>query len=328
MQNDEKPLIDFNDAKKLFSEETTGKPEVFSPEKEAPEEPIGQLKYHEPENVPSVSVEIIEETTPEKKNFGLTILFWAGVVILAFLVGFSIVNGPAIGKKISFWFDSIRGKTPSADEYIKPNVTVSASVQSATTESLPDNHLIIPKINVDAPVNWNIDDADVQNKLLEGIVHYKKTALPNQDGGNVFMTGHSSNYWWIKSAYNQVFALLPDLTNGDEIIVTYQGVKYVYRVYDKFVVSPDQVEVMNSIEGKSTLTLMSCVPIGTNFRRQIIRSELLFKDEGKGQKQTTAPAESTPGQTTPSGSGEKPVQINGQNQGTTPSTDNTLPSSP
>ena len=314
-----KPIINFDDAKKLF--ENGKAPENLSESKHIPES--------HPATYPQATPMDHAAGTEKQKLDWKGILFWIGVVVLAFVVGYSIVNGPALAQKIGYWFASIRGKTPSQEEILKPEVTVNESIQKSSNIEMPDNHIIIPKISVDAPIIWNVTEADVQSKLEEGVVHYKNTATPDQDGGNVFLTGHSSNFWWSKGKYNQVFALLSELENGDKIAITYKKVKYIYRVYDKFVVKPSQVDVMDPIEGKSTLTLMSCVPLGTNLNRLIVRSELLYKDEGKGiiESVNSTPSQ-TENQTPASGGTQSPTEVNTPGATSAPktNTDLTLPS--
>jgi len=88
---------------------------------------------------------------------------------------------------------------------------------------------------------------------------------------------------------------------------------------------------MKTIDGKSTLTVMSCVPIGTNLKRLIVRSELIYKDEGKGIPTNGAPPAANPTEPSSSStSSEKPVEINKSenNQPQNSGSDLILPSTP
>jgi len=239
-------------------------------------EPLNQSIYHK-ENIAHNIQEKQIPTVPNhlQKPLYKVILFWLSIVILAFALGFFIVNGPAFIMKLSYLFSSHNDSTQIYGE----NAKVNDSVTKTAGIELADNHLIIPKINVDAPIIWNVAEGDINAKMLEGIAHYNTTSLPDQMNGNVFLTGHSSNFWWIKSNYNQVFALLPKLEINDKIVVTYSGVKYVYQVYDKFIIKPSEISVLKPIENKTILSLMSCVPLGTNINRLIVRAELLYTDK-------------------------------------------------
>ena len=112
-------------------------------------------------------------------------------------------------------------------------------------------------------------------ELRGGVVRYPGTALPGEMG-NVFVFGHSSNYPWVKSEYNDVFALLDTLENGDEITIYYNQKKFTYRVTDRAVVKPGDVKTLESRDHtKKELSLMTCWPIGTTLERIIIFAELV-----------------------------------------------------
>lgn len=94
--------------------------------------------------------------------------------------------------------------------------------------------------------------------------------------GNVFIFGHSSNYPWIQSEYNNVFALLDQLQNGDEITIYYNQKKYTYRVTDRATVKPGDIEALEKRDPtKKELSLMTCWPVGTTLERLLIFAELI-----------------------------------------------------
>jgi LPXTG-site transpeptidase (sortase) family protein len=131
--------------------------------------------------------------------------------------------------------------------------------------------LVIPKIGITAPIIYSqsINEVDIQSELTKGVVHYPGTANPGEFG-NVFITGHSSNFWWIKGGYNYIFANLDKLTIGDQAKIYNNGKKYVYSVSEVKVVLPSEVSVLSQGE-TPTLTLMTCTPVGTNWKRLIIK---------------------------------------------------------
>ena len=319
----QEPIINFDEAKKLFQND--------APSTDSAPKPVAANTY------PNIS-HIVEETNniandKSQKPLWKTILFWLFVIVVAFIIGFFILNAPAILKNVGYWFN----KGTVNEELFTPTTVVSDTATTVNNNVLPDNHIIIPSINVDVPVTWNVEPSQADSKMLDGAVQYSTSALPSQQEGNVFITAHSSNYWWIKSSYNQAFALLPEIKTNDKIILTYQKTKYVYQVYDQFTVSPDEVSVTETIPGKSTLTLMTCVPIGTNFKRLIVRSELLYTDSNSATsaeqsttntqtQATSTPAISNSAQPvtvtpTPTAANPTPVQ-------TTTKTDVLLPSVP
>lgn len=105
-------------------------------------------------------------------------------------------------------------------------------------------------------------------------MRYPGTARPGEVG-NAFIFGHSSNYPWVKSDYNDIFALLDNLELGDEIIIFYNQKKYVYKVVDHATVKPGDVQALESRDQtKKELSLMTCWPVGTTLERLIVFAEL------------------------------------------------------
>ncbi|MBU0577247.1 sortase [Patescibacteria group bacterium] len=146
-----------------------------------------------------------------------------------------------------------------------------------------DDRLIVPKLGQSVPMvdmttehiegeNWSDLEEQIQEGLRNGVVHYPGTAKPGQYG-NVFITGHSSYYPWDPGQFKDVFALLGQLEPGDEFIVYYNQVQYIYLVTDKFEVQPDNVSVLEQPTDEKIATLMTCTPVGTALRRLIIRAE-------------------------------------------------------
>lgn len=145
-----------------------------------------------------------------------------------------------------------------------------------------DNRIIIPKIGkniplVDVGANSGLDFDHMENifmkELEKGVVRYPGTARPGENG-NAFIFGHSSNYPWMQGEYNSVFALLDELSFGDEIIVYYNQKKFTYIIREKKVVKPGNVKVLDRDEDKQELSLMTCWPVGTTLNRLIVFAEL------------------------------------------------------
>lgn len=112
------------------------------------------------------------------------------------------------------------------------------------------------------------DSKSMAADLEHGVAHYSGTAMPGEDG-NVALTGHSSNYWWDKGAYNYVFQNLNALNPGDPVTIYYGGGTYTYQVTGKQVVSPNESQVLNPTSTK-TLTLITCWPVYTNWQRLVV----------------------------------------------------------
>lgn len=157
-----------------------------------------------------------------------------------------------------------------------------------------DNYVYIPKIGVAAPMVWpsSTSEGVINENLLKGIVHYPGTAEPGQKG-NVFLTGHSSYYWWVPSDYRTVFTLVPKLVPGDEIIVYHKGVRYSYRVTDYQDVKPTNTDSLKPTTDP-VVTLSTCVPIGTSYERRIVRAKQVSPDPATARNASSNNS-STPG---------------------------------
>jgi sortase A len=149
-------------------------------------------------------------------------------------------------------------------------------VPGFNSETQKNNTLQIDKISLDVPITWDVANDSIIEKLKNGVVHYDGTSRPGE-GGNIFVVGHSSNYSWVRSDYNSVFALLDKLIRGDQIFIYYKSKKYTYEVVDQKVVSPKNVEIIDNTN-EEMLTLMTCWPVGTSLNRLVIQAKLLKID--------------------------------------------------
>lgn len=189
------------------------------------------------------------------------------------------------------------------ERFIAPFITPSRNVSStplildATSAVGSDPKIIIPKINVEVPVVYDVqtvDEAAVQKGLERGVVHYATTSNPGEQGNGAIF-GHSSNNILNRGAFKFAFVLLKRLENGDTFYVEKDGVRYVYRVFDKKVVSPEDVSVLGNIEGKpSTMALITCDPPGTTINRLVVWGEQISPDPTKNKASTAIQTDATP----------------------------------
>lgn len=168
--------------------------------------------------------------------------------------------------------------------FISPSRSVSATpiiIDPSSNDVGSEPKIIIPKINVEIPVIYDepsIEDHAVQAALERGVVHYGTTSNPGQLGnGAVF--GHSSNNILNKGKYKFAFVLLKRLEAGDTFILQKDGKRYVYKVFDKKVVKPEDVSVLADGHGKpATFSLITCDPPGTSLNRLVVTGEQITPD--------------------------------------------------
>lgn len=238
-------FIDENDLKSIFGDSEKMPPPVIQPPP-APQPPVSEP--------PAEKV-----YAPEKLTW-ITAIKFISLFIGIFIVSYVAINSPALAKKSQYFWDVSILK----HVYSKAVPTPTPNPFNPASEA----RLVIPKIGVDVPISWNVPEDQLKTKLLEGVVHSQDTALPGQKG-NIFITGHSSYYPWVDSTYKNVFALLDKLSTGDKVFIKYSSAVFNYEVQSSKVVSPNDLSVMSQGDDYN-LTLMTCVPIGTNLNRLIV----------------------------------------------------------
>ena len=175
--------------------------------------------------------------------------------------------------------------------FISPNQSVSATpiIGVQTGDVGPDPKIIIPKINLEVPVVFglnSVEEADIQNALEDGVVHFASSPNPGEIG-NIVIVGHSSNNILNKGKYKFAFVLLKRLEAEDTFFVQKDGVRYTYKVYKKEIVSPDTVSVLGPQDKPNTITLITCDPPGTSVNRLVVTAEQIAPDPS-GNKASTA----------------------------------------
>ncbi|MDN5275907.1 MAG: putative sortase [Candidatus Saccharibacteria bacterium] len=146
----------------------------------------------------------------------------------------------------------------------------------------PESRLIIPKINVDVPVVYDVgNDHDSQMAAMEkGVAHF---AIPGADShpgefGNTVIAGHSSNDLFDPGDYKFIFAQLERLQTGDSIYANYGGIRYTYIVTQTETVRPSQVDKLVYTASKPNLILITCTPVGTALNRFLVTAEQVSPD--------------------------------------------------
>lgn len=188
------------------------------------------------------------------------------------------------------------------ERFIAPFITPSRNVSSTpviidpnSTAAGPENVIVIPKINVEVPVVYDVASVQenaIQSGLERGVVHYTTTSKPGEQG-NTVIVGHSSNNLLNSGKYKFAFVLLNRLENGDTLSLTKDGKRYVYKVTEKKIVKPTDVSVLGSTD-KSIVTLITCDPPGTSINRLIIRAEQILPDPVTNVASTAQTASATP----------------------------------
>lgn len=140
-----------------------------------------------------------------------------------------------------------------------------------------DYSIVIPKINVNAPVVADVNPADkaaYMDALNYGVAHALGTVKPGEVG-NSYLFAHSTADIFNIERYAAVFTLLNKLEPGDRITTFYDGKRYDYKVTRKYIVDFNNVTPLTATYDKPVLTLQTCDPPGTEFQRLIITADLI-----------------------------------------------------
>jgi hypothetical protein len=175
-----------------------------------------------------------------------------------------------------------QGKTESKTN----NSSVNQSQNSGQNNKLNNksNWLTYPKYGISAPLLYSTDDdlfgkkpngeinysdlreqsstsSPIQKKLEKGVVHLGYTAKIG-DVGNAFILGHSSNYAWVRSNYNEVFAPIMQKSQvGEEFFVyNQQGQELKFCVFETLQIkSTDTFKAFQTFGQKRVVTLQTTV---------------------------------------------------------------------
>ncbi len=142
---------------------------------------------------------------------------------------------------------------------------------------LPPRPSRITHYNLSIP-KLDIEDATVQiggEDLMKSLIHYPGTALPGQYGNTVIF-GHSVlPQFFNPENYKTIFSTLPNLEEGDEILVDFDGIQYRYLVREISETKPEDLAVLEQRYDSQWLSLITCVPPGTYLKRLIVRTQLV-----------------------------------------------------
>ncbi|TSC87648.1 MAG: sortase A [Microgenomates group bacterium Gr01-1014_16] len=144
-----------------------------------------------------------------------------------------------------------------------------ASLPQPQVTSVKYFTLSLPSLDINVLTEVNGSD------LKKNAIHYPGTALPGSLGNSVVF-GHSSLPFLYKPTNPlTIFNPLVKAKLGEEIVVNYADITYRYQIKKIREVSPKQLEVLDQDYSKKQLTLITCVPLGTYWRRLVLTAELV-----------------------------------------------------
>lgn len=210
----------------------------------------------------------------KRKFFGITLMV-IGITII--LTAISIrFYGEYKQKKILKDFENTLISMGEDNNTKGDMVSSTTAVTTPESSTIPDQKeptpapeisgtigiMTIPKISLKIALSEGTTD----EVLKYAVGHFKDTAMPGEIGNSSF-AGHR-NY-----TYNEFFNRLDEVKIGDDIIVRTKKGEFKYKVYEKKVVLPTEVSVLDATKD-ATITLITCTPIRVATHRLIIKGRL------------------------------------------------------
>lgn len=162
--------------------------------------------------------------------------------------------------------------TPVANVEINYNLNKPKAAISEIKPVDKNFGIVIPKIGANAKIVAQIDPFNsniYQAALTKGVAQAKGSAFPDVIG-NMFIFSHSSANLLEARNYNSVFYLLSKLQKNDEIYIYYKNIRYKYKVSEIKIVDAKDISYLSPVSEVRTLTLMTCWPAGTNYKRLLV----------------------------------------------------------
>lgn len=188
------------------------------------------------------------------------------IVIVVILIGLFLQYNRLIFAPIMAYVSPDTGSVATSIEAVDPSITQAVS---------PEPRLIIPKLNIDVPIEFNAPVASIDEAMNRGVAQFSipgADAMPGQVG-NLVISGHSAGDIYSNNPYKFIFSGLERLGEGDLIYVNYDSVRYTYQMTGRNVVEPTDVASLIYPTDKPILTLITCTPLGTSRYRLLITAE-------------------------------------------------------
>lgn len=148
-------------------------------------------------------------------------------------------------------------------QWVQPASSASTSMGpiEVSSDATPPTRIVIPKIDVDAPIVGGVGWED----LKKGVGHLPGSANPGERG-NLYLAAHND-------IYGEIFRYLEDLEVGDEYYIYAGEEAFRYVVKERRVIDPTDVDVMLPTT-EPVSTLQTCYPYLIDTHRLVVVGEL------------------------------------------------------
>lgn len=222
----------------------------------------------------------------KRKNHKKFFRFFSFLFILGGAIIVLYVFFPLISWQVFFAKDTLQIKSPIPKSTIISVVSAGSSVLKPIDSTnaknwfpsykpeegkkkVPSYTLSIPKLGIENAV------VSTENyELAKNLVNYGGKAIPPETG-NTVIYGHSTlPYLFNTKDYKTIFATLYKLGINDTFTVNVEGIIYSYRIHSITVVEPEDTSIFSQDKDTSHITLVTCTPPGTTWKRLIVKAKL------------------------------------------------------
>ena len=231
------------------------------------------------------------------------------ILILIFLVGLSVMLYPTVSdyvnqknqsRAVASYSEEVENLSDvdyqayfdAADDYNRrlaetPDAFYRPEEVSGYTDTLDVSgtgimgYITISKIGVELPIYHGTSDGVLQ--VAAG--HLEGSSLPVGGAGtHAVISAHRG----LPSA--KLFTNLDELEVGDTFTITVLDRVLTYEVDQISIVLPTETDLLQPVEGKNYVTLMTCTPNGINTHRHLVRGKRIENAENQKHIRVTADA--------------------------------------
>ena len=231
------------------------------------------------------------------------------ILILIFLVGLSVMLYPTVSdyinqknqsRAVASYSEEVENLSDvdyqayfdAADDYNRrlaetPDAFYRPEEVSGYTDTLDVSgtgimgYITISKIGVELPIYHGTSDGVLQ--VAAG--HLEGSSLPVGGAGtHAVISAHRG----LPSA--KLFTNLDELEVGDTFTITVLDRVLTYEVDQISIVLPTETDLLQPVEGKDYVTLMTCTPSGINTHRLLVRGKRIENAENQKHIRVTADA--------------------------------------
>ena len=231
------------------------------------------------------------------------------ILILIFLVGLSVMLYPTVSdyinqknqsRAVASYSEEVENLSDvdyqayfdAADDYNRrlaetPDAFYRPEEVSGYTDTLDVSgtgimgYITISKIGVELPVYHGTSDGVLQ--VAAG--HLEGSSLPVGGSGT-----HAIISAQRRLPSDKLFTTLDDMEAGDTFTITVLDRVLTYEVDQISIVLPTETDLLQPVEGKDYVTLMTCTPYGINTHRLLVRGKRIENAENQKHIRVTADA--------------------------------------